>query len=522
MTTLNAWKTVSLLLALYAGIAGAAVAQTYQTLATFDGTNGASPNTAPLMQAADGNFYGTAFHGGVGAGGGYEGCPDPWGFGCGTAFRITPQGSLVVIYNFCTQANCVDGVNPNANLILGVDGNLYGTTSRGGISSSCVYGCGTFFRITPAGKFTTLYNFCASYSSCVDGASPNVIIQASDGNFYGTTTSGGIDLGVCASVFAYAPGCGTVFKITPSGKLTTLYRFCGVPNCADGQFPSNGVMEATDGNFYGTTPNGGNDICTDPDGCGTVFKISPSGDLTTLYTFCSQANCTDGDQPSGALIQGPEFLFYGTTLNGGAGTGAGTVFKISRTGALTTLHSFDYFGDGDQPVAGLTVANDKHFYGTTCCGGSGGNSSNGTIFRITPGGTLTTLYSLGAGNSESPGGLLQATNGVFYGTTDVGGTGSCHNQPPYSCGTVFSFSIGLHPFITFVHAAGKVGQTGGILGQGFIGTTSVSLNGTPAPYTVVSDTFLKATVPPGATTGYVTVTTPSGTLTSNLPFQVLP
>ncbi len=348
-----------------------------------------------------------------------------------------------------------------------------------------------------------------------------MIIQASDGNFYGTTDSGGINVPLCeGGGIAFAPGCGTVFKITPSGKLTTLYRFCSFPNCADGQFPIGGVIEAADGNFYGMTTFGGNESCSYTDACGTVFKISPSGDLTTLYTFCVQTNCTDGVQPAGALVQASGTTFYGTTTDGGANS-AGTVFKITRTGEFTSLHSFDYSQDGSQPLAGLTVAKDGRFYGTTCCGGSGGNSSYGTIFRITARGTLTTLYSLSAGDGDTPGGLLQATNGVFYGSTEYGGDGICHNQPPSSCGTIFSFSVGLRPFVTFVHAAGKVGQTGGILGQGFSGTTSVSLNGVRASFMVVSDTFIRATVPRGATTGYVTVITPSGTLTSNVPFHVI-
>jgi uncharacterized repeat protein (TIGR03803 family) len=518
MTNLNASKKARAVFVLCAATAIAASAQTFTTLAIFDGNNGATPNSAPLMQGADGNFYGMAFHGGLG-GGGYGGCPDGSGFGCGTAFKIVPQGAFVVINNFCTQANCTDGVNPNGNLILGVDGNVYGTTSRGGNSISCVYGCGTFFRITPAGKLTTLYNFCATDTSCIDGASPNVLIQASDGNFYGTTDSGGFDQRLfCATGVAFAPGCGTVFKITPSGKLTTLYRFCSLPNCADGQFPLGGVIEAADGNFYGLTTYGGNESCEYTGGCGTVFKMSPRGDLTTLYTFCSQANCTDGALPAGALVRASETTFYGTTTTGGANSG-GTIFKITRTGEFTSLHSFDYVGDGAGPLAGLTLASDGHFYGTTCCGG--GNSAYGTIFRVTAGGTLTTLYSLNSGDGEGSGGLLQATSGIFYSTTEYGGSFTCHNQPPYSCGTIFSFSVGLRPFVTFVSAAGKVGQTGGILGQGFTGTTSVSLNGIPASFTVVSDTFIKATVPTGATTGYVTVTTPSGTLTSNVPFHVI-
>ena len=137
------------------------------------------------------------------------------------------------------------------------------------------------------------------------------------------------------------------------------------------------------------------------------------------------------------------------------------------------------------------------------------------MFKITPEGTLTTLHSFASTEADEPyGGLVQATNGTFYGTTVYGGS---HDD-----GVIFSLSMGLGPFVAFVRDSGKVGQTGGILGQGFTGTSSVSLNGTPASFTVKSDTFITATVPPGATTGYVTVVTPSGTLTSNVPFRVLP
>ncbi len=141
--------------------------------------------------------------------------------------------------------------------------------------------------------------------------------------------------------------------------------------------------------------------------------------------------------------------------------------------------------------------------------------AGGTVFQLTPTGILTTMHSFDSSDGAVPiGGLIQATNGTFYGSSSQAG--------PYNSGTLFSLDLGLGPFVTFVRAAGKVGQTGGILGQGFTGTTSVSLSGIPASFTVVSDTYIKATVPAGATTGYVTVTTPSGVLTSNVPFHVIP
>jgi uncharacterized repeat protein (TIGR03803 family) len=169
-------------------------------------------------------------------------------------------------------------------------------------------------------------------------------------------------------------------------------------------------------------------------------------------------------------------------------------------------------------VNGLALATDGNFYGATQMGGE---NNQGTVFKFTPSGTLTTMHSFnGLDGSEPWAAPIQTTNGILYGTTAEGGS----SDPPCEngCGTIYSLDIGLGAFVTFVHAAGRVGQTGGILGQGFTGTTSVMLNGIPVNFTVVSDTFIKATVPPGATTGYVTVTTPTGVLTSNVPFHVIP
>jgi uncharacterized repeat protein (TIGR03803 family) len=175
------------------------------------------------------------------------------------------------------------------------------------------------------------------------------------------------------------------------------------------------------------------------------------------------------------------------------------------------LHTFYSLIDGASPDAGLIQATDGNFYGTTYESASG----YGTIFTIASNGAMTTLHVFdsldGAGSRAA---LVQGTTGTFYGTTAAGGIDDD--------GTVFSLDMGLSPFVAFVHNSGKVGKTGGILGQGLTGTTSVSLNGTTVNFTVKSDTFLTATVPDGATTGPVTVTTPSGTLTSNVPFRVLP
>ena len=342
-----------------------------------------------------------------------------------------------------------DGSGPSAALVQGTDGNLYGTTSAGGVSSRCTNGCGTVLKITPQGTLTTLHSF-----DFTDGYRPEALVQAANGNFYGTTNTGG----------AFANDQGTVFKITPSGTLTTLHTFDYVADFANGAYPVAGLVQGTDGNFYGTTSDGG-----------------------------------AGNEEVG---------------------GAGTIFKITPSGSFTILHGFSGT-DGGQPLAGLIQATDGNFYGTTK---TGGTKEFGTVFKITPGGTLTTLYSFGSQSGCTDGyfplaGLIQDTNGDLYGTTAGGTTtGTCQQ----SNGTVFRLSVGLRPFVSFMRSSGKVGQTVQILGQGLTGATKVSFNGANAAFAVKSETYLTATVPAGATTGFVTVATPGSTLKSNQKFRVTP
>jgi uncharacterized repeat protein (TIGR03803 family) len=399
-------------------------------------------------------------------------------------------------------------------LVQGADGGLYGATLEGGANDD-----GTLFEVTPNGTLTTLYNFC-SQRGCSDGESPyGGLVQATDGNFYGTTTAGG------ANPTCTASNCGTVFRISPSGALTVLYSFCSQSNCTDGTTPYAGLVQATDGSFYGTTYAGGaNDL-------GTVFKITSSGVLTTLYSFCSQSACTDGSGPEAGLVQATDGNFYGTTIAGGThdvvcGGGCGTVFKITPSGMLTTLYSFcsqSGCADGDGPYAALVQGTDGNFYGVTIRGGDNAVYNAGTVFKITPSGTLTTLYIFcsksssrsscadGTGPSAA---LFLDTNGNFYGTTSGGGTSNV--------GTVFSLSVGLSPFVETEPTSGKVGKTIRILGTNLTGATSVDFNDTAAAFTVDSKSFITATVPTGASTGSVTVTTPSRTLKSNKRFIVTP
>jgi uncharacterized repeat protein (TIGR03803 family) len=346
------------------------------------------------MQATTGNFYGTAFGGG-------NNSNNTICFGtCGTVFKISPQGVPATLYSFCAQANCADGAWPVARLVQATDGNFYGTTSIGGAygnSTYCSTGCGTFFKITPNGTLTTLHQFCAQ-PNCLDGwAYVMEVIQANDGNLYGTAMSGGAHSG------------GTAFKITPSGALTVLYSFCAQANCSDGTGPVGALVQATDGNFYGTAGGGG------AHGFGTVFRLTPKGTLTTLYSFCAQANCADGEGPGAGLIQATDGNFYGTTESGGAHSstpycpsGCGTVFKLSPKGALKTLYSFcaqTNCADGQFADGTLVQATDGILYGATYYGGTtGGNCGSkgcGTLFSLAVGlhpfvETLPTSAKIGA------------------------------------------------------------------------------------------------------------------------------
>ncbi len=445
-----------------------------------------------LVQATNGDLCGTTLGGGTS--------------GAGTLFKITPHGALTLLHSFCAQSACADGYDPNG-LVLGADGDLYGTAGHGGPN---VNG-GTVFKITPSGTLTTLYGFCPQ-NGCPDGADPAAgLVQTTNGDFYGTTYYGGAD-----GVLNGGEG-GTVFKITPSGTLTTVYSFCsqGGSSCSDGTWPDAALVQAANGNIYGTTPYGG------AHALGIIFKITPNDTLTTLYNFCSQSGCADGMNPGTRLVQATNGDLYGVTVGGN-----GSIFKITLTGTLTTLYTFcsqSSCRDGKNPVAGLVQATDGNLYATTSRGGANGvvdgGAGDGTIFRITPAGTLTTVYSFCSQSGCADGGvptaeLVQHTDGKLYGVTSQFGA--------HGHGTVFSLSIGLGPFVKTQPSSGSVGAPVRILGSDLTGATRVTFNGTPATFSVVSPSLIAATVPPGATTGEIQVVTTSATLTSNVPFRVRP
>lgn len=505
----NSLKITAAIFVINALMAVAAHSQTFKTVVEFNGVNGGNP-VGPVVRGADGAYYGVTQYGGN-----YSQCPVI--LGCGTVFKVSPQGRLTTLYEFCSQANCSDGISPIfGGLVLATDGNFYGTTFEGGTLNTSA---GTVFKITPAGKLTTLYTFCTQ-ADCLDGAGPSgALIQATDGNFYGTTRSGG---GSCPG------GCGTVFRITSGGILTTLHAFTDFNG--DGATPISGVTQGPDGNFYGTTLFGANYsvwcVTNNDPGCGIAFRLTPAGEETILHTFCQDdPSClSDGALPNGLLLAS-DGNFYGTT-EGGAAAESGNIFKLTPQGQFTALYQFcsnPGCTDGGLPISTLIQGTDGALYGMTDEGGNSGcfMVGCGTVFKFTRGGKLTTIHSFQGTDGEFPtAGLTQSTNGYLLGTVYQGATsGNCWFT---GCGTVFAMSTGLGPFVTFVQNAAHVGQTAQILGQGFTGTTSVAFNGVPASFTVVSDTFINAMVPAGATTGKVTVATSSRTLTSNVPFHVLP
>jgi uncharacterized repeat protein (TIGR03803 family) len=370
-----------------------------------------------------------------------------------------------------------DGCCADSGMMLASDGNFYGNAFGGGSAN-----LGALFKVSSNGTYTVLHNFAGGS----DGAYPlGAPIQASDGNFYGTTigdSSGS-----------------TIYKYTLSGSLRTIYQFDG----SNGQHVRASIQGA-DGNLYGTATAGGSK------NCGTIFKMTSAGSVFQSYSFpCNTA----GSQPVAPLLQASDGNFYGTTSAGG-NRNQGVVFKMTPTFQVSVLYSFlGGIKDGGFPSCGLLQATDGNLYGAT---GQGGSANSGTLFQISTAGTYKSLYSFRDRTGKFPlGGLMQHTDGLLWGTGSQGGANGF--------GTVFALDMGLGPFVTFVQVTGKVGQSAQILGQGFKGTTSITFNGVPATTFIAgSDTYLRAVIPSGATTGPVVVTTSKGQLTSNVNFVVTP
>ena len=365
------------------------------------GTTPFNPH-AGVIQGTDGNLYGTTLNGGSGV--------------YGTAFRLYPSGSYYYYYVLHAFTNGVDGATPLAGLIQASDGNLYGASLHG-VGASF----GTLFRMNSIGALTPLHGFGGG----ADGGNPLAsLVQGSDGNLYGTASTGGSN------------DMGTVFSLSTNGLFAPLWSF----NSTNGSYPAAALMQGSDGKLYGTTAAGGsNDF-------GTVFSLSTNGIFTSLVSFDN----TRGAYPSNGLVQAIDGAFYGTAAGGGTNGGWGTVFRLTADGTLSALHSFNH-EDGAYPVGGLVQATDGNLYGTTSQGGLGGQ---GTVFQITTNGVLTTLIWFNGTNGANPqGALIQARDGSFYGTAEFGRTGY-NGASGSGDGLVFRLSLPLFLSNPFTQASG--------------------------------------------------------------------
>ncbi|HEX4158731.1 MAG TPA: choice-of-anchor tandem repeat GloVer-containing protein [Rhizomicrobium sp.] len=365
-----------------------------KTLHAFRGGSDGREPAAQLIEDADGTLYGT-----TGSGGGGTGC-DNGNAGCGTVFKLTPQGTETVLYAFRGGS---DGAFPLSNLVIDGSGTLYGTTQEGGL------GAGTVFKLASDGTETVLYAF----QGPPDGWVPQgTLVGDGSGNLYGTTVLGGNTGGdECQS-----RGCGTVFKVAPDGSETVLHAFKGG---SDGFVPLGGVILDNQGNLYGTTDEGDGSGCNGY-GCGTIFKVSSDGTETALYAFQGDS---DGAGPWSNPIIDASGTLYGTTIEGGP-SNRGTVFKLAPDGTETVLYAFTDSSDGVYPIAGLVADSAGNLYGTTSVGGNSGcqRAGCGAVFELTPKGNETVLYAFKHTHGQYPSAaLLLGTHGELYGTTEEGG-----------------------------------------------------------------------------------------------------
>jgi uncharacterized repeat protein (TIGR03803 family) len=446
-------------------------AQTYTVLYNY-GTNPGDPlSPTPLgigAQGRDGLFYSTTALGGANL--------------TGTAFKVTTSGALTKLTDFGYPT---PGSSPSGGLTLGLDGNLWGTTAGGGSALS-----GTIFKISPSGTLTVVFNFTGGTDEGVPYSAP---VLGADGNYYG------VNQGVYAGTY------GEAYKMTPTGTVIPIHSF----TFTDGSAPW-GLALGNDGNFYGLTKGGGS-----ASSMGVAFKMTTAGKVTVLHTFAGFPS--DGNLPEGMLTQANDGNFYGVTYFGGT-LNLGTIVKVTPSGQTTIMYNFcssTGCTDGKNPLTGMVLGTDGNLYGTA----EGGTHGAGVIYKFTTSGTYTVLYNLcalaGCADGffpQTP--LMQHTNGMFYGSMESGGT--------KAGGVFYSLDLGLGPFARLVNWSGKVGKTVEILGQGFTGTTKVTFSGVSAAFTVVSDTYLTVVVPAGAPTGFVNVATPGANLKSDRKFLVTP
>lgn len=468
--------------------------QTFTKVADLTTTSGTNVQY-PLVQGFDGNLYGTAFYGGA--------------YANGTFFTVTPSGTLTTLHSFCKKrvSDCADGVNPGA-IALGPNGKFYGGTANVVGKTNSIPG--TIYKISSLGSLTTLHTFCTG--SCDDGTSSGPLTLAWNGYFYGVSYPSAANSSAFHNV---------VFKVSPSGVFTTVLDVCPGGVCPSGGGPTGGLFENGGGLFFGNGFSVGTTIQQ------ALYKMTLSGTPSLAYTFCSNSEQCGSGIPS--FLQATNGDIYGTFGAGGLGgklcldtvEGCGIAFRISLAeGTYVKLHDFcsgANCADGATPRP-LIQAADGNLYGVTA--GEYRNPqvySYGTVFKLTPAGRFTVLHTFSAADPlgyepNSP--LYQATDGNLYGTTSAGGASNV--------GTIFRISLGLPPFVRTVQNEGKVGSSVVILGNNLTGSVSVTFNGTPAAFTVVSDTEIIAVVPSGATSGSIEVSGPRGGLASATIFHVFP
>jgi|HubBroStandDraft_1064217.scaffolds.fasta_scaffold02256_7 uncharacterized repeat protein (TIGR03803 family) len=492
----------------------------YNSATTSNYPDGAIP-MAELIEGADGNYYTTTNIGGAGT------CPGevenqiP---GCGAVVKITPAGVLSVLYSFpydTSTSTAPDGWFPQAGLVQGKDGNFYGVATEGGTGGEAcadttgLSGCGTVFKLTKTGTLTVLHSFCGG-SGCgslaTDGAEPTGrMVFGANGDLYGTTQTGGIYDGFYNQ--------GTIFRITTSGVYEILHLFSGnFGPTPDGANPAAGLTLASNGDFYGTTTAGG----ASKDG--TVFKMTPAGKVTLLHSFTGSS---DGSMPIGALVQASDGNLYGTCYSGGA-NGTGTAFRITTKGAFTKIYDFAAQASpgniGYLPRAGLIQASDGNLYGTAWEGGA--FEVTGTIYQLTLAGvgTLEASFDDSTTGFSPLGALVQGSDGRLYVTLQ--NDGGENSDDVEDSGAISVLDLGLDPAapgpFEFTPAKGLVGAKITLRGSAFVGTTAVTFNGTSAASVVDASGYITATVPSGATSGPITVTNAGGTTTSKNSFTVLP
>jgi uncharacterized repeat protein (TIGR03803 family) len=396
--------------------------------------------------------------------GNFYGESNSGGTGNGTVAKMTPGGTVSIVLSF----DGTDGANALGGLTLGTDGNLYGDTWGGGSG-----GLGITFKVTPAGVETALHNF----SNTGDGSTPaNALVLATNGTFYGTSNT-----------------VETIYSISSSGTFKTLHTL----STTDGQNGGQLSLGSTGDIFGGMNGGGAN-------GQGTLFKMTPAGVFTVLHNFTG----TDGSFAAPGMVEAPNGVLYGATEFGGA-SNAGVVFKITTSGTYTLLHSLNGTTDGKQAFV-LMLATDGNMYGLTQDGGSDGC---GVIFKVTQAGVYSVIYNFDNTHGCNPSVYLtQGTDGKLYGLTQAGGANSN--------GVFYSLDLDIPAFVTLQSTSGKVGTKVGILGMGFSSSSVVKFNGVTATSTLTDPGYITATVPAGATDGYVTVTTGSTTLTSTQKYIV--